>query len=137
MFRYCLKPLQSIRLRGYYCFMKCVVCSKPLQGRQTRFCSRVCARTDWKRRNPAKQRAYIYKSLNTKRTARREKLRELKNQPCEDCGISYPYYVMEFDHIRGIKKGHLSLVSNFSDSEFLEEILKCDVVCANCHRERT
>jgi hypothetical protein len=57
-----------------------------------------------------------------------------------DCGKSYPYYVMDMDHRHGVhKKGVISLmVSNGADeTALLEEVAKCDVVCANCHRERT
>jgi hypothetical protein len=54
-----------------------------------------------------------------------------------DCGSTYPYYVMDFDH-RENKKfniGPNSYSTSFADLK--AEIDKCDVVCANCHRERT
>lgn len=63
-----------------------------------------------------------------------------KSKPCADCGHSYPPYVMDFDHVRGQKKFELSqfYVRLYTPrAELLEEIAKCDVVCANCHRERT
>lgn len=66
-------------------------------------------------------------------------LREQKSKPCLDCGVSYPYYVMDFDHVRGEKLFNLSEVVNGAQSKkvILEEIAKCEVVCANCHRIRT
>jgi hypothetical protein len=41
----------------------------------------------------------------------REKSREMskwmnslkEGKPCSDCGIAYPHYVMDWDHVRGIK----------------------------------
>jgi hypothetical protein len=43
---------------------------------------------------------------------------------------------MDFDHRPGAKKR--AVVSDLLNSpRLLEEALKCDVVCANCHRERT
>jgi hypothetical protein len=48
---------------------------------------------------------------------------------------------MDFDHREGEEK--LFAVSaggnkvRLSQSQLLAEIAKCDVVCANCHRERT
>jgi len=40
--------------------------------------------------------------------ARRKAVRDIinaaKSRPCADCGISYPFYVMTFDHVRGEKK---------------------------------
>jgi recombinational DNA repair protein (RecF pathway) len=66
-------------------------------------------------------------------------VREAKSKPCADCGQSYPYYVMDFDHRPGEKKVAeiARLVPTKSIRRIVEEIAKCDVVCANCHRKRT
>ena len=32
------------------------------------------------------------------RAAKREWIRAYKDRPCTDCGIKYPYYVMDLDH---------------------------------------
>ena len=66
----------------------------------------------------------------------KELIRTLKDQPCSDCGNSYPYYVIDFDHIAGAKKFGLGKIKNNSIEGILNEIAKCDVVCANCHRKR-
>jgi hypothetical protein len=75
------------------------------------------------------------------RSQRKAALRAAKNRPCADCGTSYPYYVMEFDHRPGEEKlGNVADVHSgpfVSMEVLLAEIAKCDVVCANCHRERT
>lgn len=65
----------------------------------------------------------------------RRVLREAKSKPCADCGQIYPHYVMDFDHVRGSKKSCLAKVRSVKLAE--SEMLKCEVVCANCHRERT
>lgn len=66
-------------------------------------------------------------------------IRTLKNQPCQDCNKTYPYYVMQFDHRDPLTKSFT--ISDSIDAQSLsrlkEEIQKCDVVCANCHAERT
>ncbi len=67
----------------------------------------------------------------------REITRETKDVPCSDCGIRYPYYVMDLDHVRGKKLLGLSQMKNYSEKMIREEISKCEVVCSNCHRERT
>lgn len=56
-----------------------------------------------------------------------------------DCGVTYPWYVMDFDHVFGEKYMEISLmVSNLNSKEkILAEIDKCQLVCSNCHRERT
>jgi hypothetical protein len=64
-----------------------------------------------------------------------------KDQPCVDCGKRYPTCVMEFDHVRGEKKFTVSQINrstpNSTGLRALEdEIAKCDVRCANCHRLR-
>lgn len=66
-------------------------------------------------------------------------VQEVKKQRCADCKLQYPYYVMEFDHVRGKKEGNVaSLVREVVSMARLQaEIAKCEVVCANCHRERT
>ncbi len=61
-----------------------------------------------------------------------------KNQPCKDCGGSFSAWQMDFDHVQGKKVrnvGHLAM-SGTTES-MVEEMDKCDVVCANCHRKRT
>ena len=64
---------------------------------------------------------------------------ELKRVPCADCGVEYPPYVMDFDHIRGEKTVNLARLRNsrLAWAKLLAEIEKCEVVCANCHRIRT
>jgi hypothetical protein len=68
-------------------------------------------------------------------------LRAAKEKPCADCGRQYPFYVMEFDHREGeTKLFNISALNGYrrtSMRNLLAEIAKCDLVCANCHRERT
>jgi len=55
-----------------------------------------------------------------------------------DCKVIYPYYKLEYDHRDpSLKKNHVSSLVTQSRKIVLEEIAKCDLVCANCHRERT
>jgi lysyl-tRNA synthetase class I len=76
----------------------------------------------------AKQKAYLAQYL-----------RDLKTKtPCVDCGINYPYYVMDFDHVRGQKHANvMELIKSLSKKKIDEEIAKCEIVCSNCHRIRT
>lgn len=58
--------------------------------------------------------------------------------PCMDCKVYYPYYVMDFDHVRGQKHANvMELIPLLSKKKIDEEIAKCEVVCSNCHRIRT
>lgn len=61
-----------------------------------------------------------------------------KDKPCADCGIKYPPYVMQFDHLDPqVKNFTIGSGSSLRTERILEEISKCEVVCANCHAERT
>lgn len=80
------------------------------------------------------------RNKNRQRKRLRAILLEVKQRPCQDCsGIFHPW-VMELDHREGTKKeaAVANLVSKgCTDARLLEEMKKCDVVCANCHRMRT
>lgn len=78
---------------------------------------------------------------STKNDTNRKKLelvRRAKSIPCADCNTVYPYYVMDMDHLPGFqKKFQLGQAVQYSLQAVAEEILKCEAVCANCHRVRT
>lgn len=79
---------------------------------------------------------YIANAILAKSRLRRY-VQTRKNRPCADCGIKYPYYVMQFDHLRD-KEYHIGTLVNSNNTKKLElELAKCEVVCANCHAERT
>lgn len=62
-----------------------------------------------------------------------------KARPCTDCGVQYPYYVMHFDHVGDDKEFNIGdwTKRRWSIAKLRAEMAKCDVVCANCHAERT
>jgi hypothetical protein len=55
---------------------------------------------------------------------------------CLDCRQEWPWYVLQYDHRPGemklMKVGRASTLN-----QARQEIAKCDIVCANCHAERT
>jgi hypothetical protein len=60
------------------------------------------------------------------------------NKPCVDCKVIFPHYVLQWDHLRDKTID----VSRFKGSaanrkRMMEEIEKCELVCANCHAIRT
>jgi hypothetical protein len=61
------------------------------------------------------------------------------NTPCTDCGIQYPFYVMDFDHTSDDKSDNVITLAlkPVSVKKLMEEIAKCEIVCSNCHRIRT
>ena len=76
--------------------------------------------------------------------ARHEKLvawyRELKSHtPCADCGGFFHPVAMTWDHLPGQEKvGDVgTLLRRHSRETLLNEIAKCELVCANCHAVRS
>lgn len=69
-----------------------------------------------------------------------DRLRAMKEaSPCEDCNEFYPAVCMDYDHRDGESKVNCvsRLINNCCWQKVLDEIEKCDLVCANCHRIRT
>lgn len=91
----------------------------------------------YRQKHPDRWKARARRSYQHRMLRNRELVRAYKSTPCADCKIQYPYYVMDFDHIRGEKKFNLARYYKHTVERLLEEISKCDVVCANCHRIRT
>jgi hypothetical protein len=58
---------------------------------------------------------------------------------CIDCGYRSHPAALEFDHLPGCeKKDTLARLAGVkSRQRILDEIAKCEVVCANCHAIRT
>jgi hypothetical protein len=79
--------------------------------------------------------------INDRTTERRKMLRDLIQQQkvgrvCMRCGISDPR-VLDFHHAdkNGKDGGIASAVGkNWGVKRILDEIAKCEVLCANCHR---
>jgi hypothetical protein len=66
-------------------------------------------------------------------------IKTAKDVPCTDCELRYPSYVMQFDHVRGVKLFDVGAftATNRPLIDLDREIAKCEVVCANCHAIRT
>jgi hypothetical protein len=62
-----------------------------------------------------------------------------ENCPCADCGCSYPGPVMEYHHLDGRDKDPnfgLRQMKTWGKQRIDEELSKCIILCANCHRMR-
>lgn len=94
---------------------------------------------EWYAKN--KQKALLRVARNNERYLQRGQdfvCDYLKNHPCVDCGES-DIVVLEFDHVNGNKVNSIANLVKISGSieRLSDEIEKCEVVCANCHRRRT
>jgi hypothetical protein len=71
--------------------------------------------------------------------AQAQMLDQLREVPCADCRQRFRPCAMDFDHrdARVKARGVTRLVGRAGTTRILEEVAKCDIVCANCHRSRT
>lgn len=91
----------------------------------------------WHQLNKASHNAQIH--ARNKRVAKELQtllLDYLREHPCVDCGED-DVLVLEFDHLRDKTHNVAYLIRCGSWERVVEEIEKCEVVCANCHRRRT
>jgi hypothetical protein len=89
----------------------------------------VCHRIRTKnRREPTKEKRL---------QAHRDMINQYKSSPCADCSQCFPPVAMDLDHVRGKKVFEISNMGHYPRWKVVEELDKCDVVCANCHRMRT
>ena len=64
-------------------------------------------------------------------------LERLSRAACVDCDLADPL-VLQFDHRESKTKDIASLVrSGCSSQRLIDELNKCEIRCANCHRRRT
>lgn len=109
-------------------------------GRQAicRVCSNKLSKEHYKNDPETHKKRVAKNNKKTIKNNRRKLLDILQDSKCTDCG-NKNVLVLEFDHVRGTKKGHISdfVRLAYSWNTILKEMAKCEIVCANCHRIRT
>lgn len=89
----------------------------------------------WERKNWTK----VLLKAQKHRAKFRQKLFEIKAKtPCFDCGKKFHPCCMDYHHVnRASKKFQISSGWSRNFKKVIQEIKKCILVCANCHRIRT
>jgi hypothetical protein len=109
------------------------------KGQRHNYC-RPCHAEYHRKHYLANRERYIAQAAKQKAQLRLERTRMLleyfNSHACVDCGESDPV-VLEFDHLRDKSFAVTAKLVNYRWERILEEIEKCEVVCANCHRRRT
>ena len=109
------------------------------KGQRDSLC-RPCRSAYGKEHYAANRQRYIDQAAISKRKLALERTRFLlaffESHPCVDCGEPDPV-VLEFDHLRDKSFSIGQSLSRRTWQAVLEEMEKCEVVCANCHRRRT
>lgn len=115
---------------------KCIICSKELQGNQRKFCSGACKqKSHWKEK---KTQSNTYHSQTIRALSRKLKYVNLLGGCCSVCGYNKNLAALEFNHLDpSLKLFQLDVrrFSNTNEKTLLEEVNKCNLLCANCHRE--
>jgi hypothetical protein len=114
-------------------------CRSRPDGLQTycRNCYRVRQR-EYHARDGNGRRAAVRENTRRARARNRELIIEyLSRSACADCGIADPI-VLEFHHVGGKTLSVCLLVGRgYGRGRIEEELQRCLVLCANCHRIRT
>lgn len=111
--------------------------SKGIRQKVCRICTRAAGR-----RHYVENKDYYLSKARIRNKKRRLIIRKyiwnyLKSHPCIDCGVNDPI-VLEFDHVTNKSMSITHAASNVVSMKTLkEEIKKCVVRCANCHRRKT
>ena len=109
------------------------------KGQRDSFC-RACRSAYGKEHYLANKKRYVDQAAASKRKIRLARTRYLidffRSHPCVDCGETDPI-VLDFDHVGEKLFGIGQMLERRSWQSILEEMAKCQVVCANCHRRRT
>ena len=80
------------------------------------------------------------KAVSNWRRRTKARLVEAHGGKCVDCGFDGPPFVFDFDHVDPklksfpISGGPSGRAATNSYESKLQESMKCDLVCANCHR---
>jgi 5-methylcytosine-specific restriction endonuclease McrA len=110
----------------------CIVCGKPLTGRQRKYCCKACKDKHERSKNPS------YKRQRQRGIDRKLELIKLKGGCCEKCGYSKNLSALTFHHINPDDKSFNVEMRNIANHEWgavLEEVEKCQLLCHNCHHE--
>lgn len=93
------------------------------------------------RNNPERQRKV--KQANNVAKLRKRVLKRLylwmHYDTCVSCKVQKDWIHLEFDHVVGPKVANISdmLGGSYSVQSFIDEMDKCDILCSECHREKT
>ena len=130
--------------------MKCCRCKKEkedscfnfkykklgIRAKACKECTRLEVRTHYRNNHEY----YISKANHRNREIRESNRnyvwKYLSTHPCVDCGESDPV-VLEFDHLKNKIDCIARLKRSNGMTSLNNEIDKCEVRCANCHRRKT
>lgn len=95
-------------------------------------CNRINNKINYKK-YPIKR-----KLVNERYKKNQELIIQNKNAPCVTCGKSFHFAAMDFNHIdQSSKFRDVAKMLHLKQETILAEINKCELICSNCHRDKT
>ena len=96
------------------------------------------AQREWYHRNKEKRKKINREQAAKNRKKKREWMDEIKKDtPCANCEKIYPPKAMDWHHRSEFEKSFEisdAMVRGFPNEKIFEEIKKCELLCAVCHR---
>lgn len=111
---------------------KCIDCDVEYEiGRRKRClpCARI-QHNKW----AAKRRLHIREYQAARRLKTKKYLVELAGGQCKVCGFNNSHFALDFHHVDSSKKDFNLGKTNKPLDLLMEELTKCVLLCANCHR---
>ena len=102
-----------------------------------RDCFAAYGRAYYRRHRDSQKARLLRNSATTRADNRAMAIAYLRAHPCVDCGEA-DVVVLQFDHLRDKRTDVATLINSGATWHLIEEeIAKCEVRCANCHRMMT
>lgn len=113
----------------------CIICSTKLRETQVKYCSSKCKAKGHYNRHKKSNTNTTY-SQYKRADIRKKEFILLKGGKCVKCGYCKNYSALHFHHV-GAKTFPLDSrnIGNRSLHSLLQELEKCELLCANCHAE--
>jgi 5-methylcytosine-specific restriction endonuclease McrA len=115
--------------------LNCIQCAAPLQGNATLFCSKVCKHKHHYKKDTSKN---TYACQQGRALLRKSYFVKLLGGKCVACGYHKNLAALHFHHKNPTdKKFSLDarIMSGTSIADLRTEIIKCELLCSNCHME--
>lgn len=110
--------------------MKCIICSKKLIGKQTKYCSRKCHNSNGNNNHQS------YIKQQERGLKRKLELIKLSGGKCKHCSYNECTAALSFHH-KNPKEKLFQLdvrsLSNRTWDKIEAEFKKCELLCLNCH----
>jgi hypothetical protein len=127
--RYWINKYQLEKIKNTHC----EVCQTLLTGNQRNYCSVKC------RMKTTNFKHQVYTCQQARGLERKKQLIKIAGGQCCDCGYKKNISALEFHHLNPKEKSFgidLRKCSCAKWESLVEEVKKCVLICANCHRER-